>query len=313
MEVVGVPFDLCGYRPGARLGPAAVRLAGLDDILKSLDRTLLDLGDVHAPTGSDPDWESSGIKHYASAFKVYEQVFDRVTSALRGDRPPIVIGGDHSLAIGSVGAALSYYGSDMSLFWVDAHADLNTPDTSPSGNLHGMPLGCLMHEPSEVHAIQWKELQTRFAPKPLRADRTGWLGLRDLDIGERRRLARFPCEYASTMLDIDRKGLVAEVERFDAWMRSTGSPFLWLSFDVDVLDPYLAPGTGTAVRGGLTYREMHLLAEMLHEFMSQPGCPYKIVGLDIVETNPLFDNYNATAKVAVEFVGSLFGKTILGL
>jgi arginase len=312
MEIVGVPFDLCGFRLGSRLGPAAVRLAELSVALESMGFTVVDKGDVTVPHYQEK-FHEPGLKHFGSACAMYEDLFNRVTSALNAGRRPIVIGGDHSLSIGSVGAALNHYGSEMALLWVDAHADLNTPDTSPSGNLHGMPLGCLMHEPSEEHSEQWTELQRRFVPKPLKPERTGWLGLRDLDMGERQRLAKFPREYAATMSDIDRQGILAEVRRFDAWLRASGVKHFWMSFDVDVLDPFLAPGTGTAVRGGLTYREMHLLGEVLHELMHGEDCPYTLVGMDIVETNPLFDNFNATAKVAVEFVGSLFGKTILGL
>lgn len=312
MEIVGVPFDLCGFRPGSRLGPAAVRLAGLASTIESLGHDAVDEGDVIAPMNEDPALEE-GIKHFRPAAAMYESLFNRVRGAMQAGRLPIVVGGDHSLAIGSVGGALSHCGSGMALLWVDAHADLNSPDTSPSGNLHGMPLACLMHEPTTTHTEQWAELQRRFAPNPLRADRTAWLGLRDLDAGEKNRIERFPREYVATMSDIDRRGLLAEVQRFDVWMRSTGATEFWMSFDVDVLDPFLAPGTGTAVRGGLTYREMHLLGEVLCELLAAPGCPYRLAGMDIVETNPLFDVNNATAKVAVEFVGSLFGKTILGI
>jgi len=312
MEIVGVPFDLCGFRPGSRLGPAAIRLAGIRETLEKFGETVVDNGDITA----GPETLRDGIRHFESASYVYAQIFDRVSTALRGGRRPVVLGGDHSLSIGSVGAALSHYGSDLTVLWVDAHADLNSPGTSPSGNLHGMPLGCLLHEPSLATGLvdeQWRELQGRFASNPLLPERVGWLGLRDLDTGERQRIAKYPREYCSTMSHIDRIGMLAEVDRLDDWIRSTGSKSLWISFDVDVLDPFLAPGTGTAVRGGLTYREMHLLGELLFEHVNRPDCPYRLVGMDIVETNPLFDTYNATAKVAVEFIASLFGNTILGL
>lgn len=311
MEIVGVPYDLCGFRPGARLGPAAIRLAGIRETLIALGEAVVDNGDIEA----GPEIFRDGIKHFESASYVYTQIFDRVSTALRANRRPVVLGGDHSLSIGSVGAALAHFGSDLTVLWVDAHADLNSPGTSPSGNLHGMPLGCLLHEPSQTNGLideQWRELQGRFAKNPLLPERVGWLGLRDLDTGERQRIAKYPREYCSTMSHIDRIGMLAEVDRLDEWIRSTGSKSLWISFDVDVLDPILAPGTGTAVRGGLTYREMHLLGELLYEHVNRPDCPYRLIGLDIVETNPLFDTNNATAKVAVEFIASLFGNTILG-
>lgn len=313
MEIVGVPFDLCGFRPGSRLGPAAVRLAGIRETLASVGKDVVDSGDILV---KDADESGPGIKHFGPAFDAYQQIFQRVRTAFSQDRRPIVVGGDHSLSIGSIGGALSHFGSDLAVLWIDAHADLNSPGTSPSGNLHGMPLGCLLGEPSLTHGQadqDWATLQQRFATPPLLPERVGWLGLRDLDRAEKERIARYPREYCSTMADIDRAGISAEVRRFDAWMRAGGARHVWISFDVDVLDPILAPGTGTAVRGGLTYREMHLLGELLWEQLGAEDCPYRLVGMDLVETNPLFDTYNATAKVAVEFIASLFGKTILGL
>lgn len=317
MELVGVPFDLCGARLGSRLGPAAVRLAGLSETLRELGFTVTDRGDVQfPPIHENPVWvvaQGGGLKHYDAAVEACSALYDRVLDTLNGGRKPLVIGGDHSVSIGSVGAALTHYGSEMAVLWVDAHADLNTPDTSPSGNMHGMTLGCLLHEETTICADQWSELRKRFVPNALRADRVGWLGIRDLDAGEKGFIAKFPREYTATMSDIDRRGLMAEIDAFDQWMRKTGAKHLWMSFDVDVLDPFLAPGTGTAVRGGLTYREMHLLGERMCELLAHEDCPYELVGLDVVETNPLFDTYNATAKVAVEFIASLFGKTILGV
>ncbi len=311
MELLGVPFDLCGYRPGARLGPAAMRLAGLQEAMAAIGHEVIDQGDIQV---LGPDHEP-GLRNFNAAHHAYAQIFARVSSALRSQRVPIVIGGDHSLSIGSVGAAVNHFEGDVALLWIDAHADLNSPGTSPSGNLHGMPLACLMHSPSEVEGpadAQWKQLQRDFAPHRLQPERVGWIGLRDVDYGERKRLATMGHDYVSTMYDIDRHGLVSEIARFDAWLRQSGARHLWISFDVDSLDPFLAPGTGTAVRGGLTYREMHLLGEMLCELRDANDCPYKLVGLDVVETNPLFDSNNATAKTGVEWICSVFGKTILG-
>lgn len=312
MEIIGVPFDYCGFRLGSRLGPAAVRLAGLADAMQALEYEVLDDGDVVIPPAQAA---TNGIKHHDAASFVFAQVFDRVQESLGERHMPIVIGGDHSISIASVGAALGAYDGDLAVLWVDAHADLNTPGTSPSGNLHGMPLGCLMHEPSGVDGKadeQWLHLQERFIPDALRSDHTGLLGLRDVDAGESERLQRLPSGYVSTMANIDRRGLVSEVDRLTSWVGALGVKNLWLSFDVDVLDPILAPGTGTAVRGGLTYREMHLFGEMLYEFLAEDECPVQLVGIDLVETNPIFDTHNETAKTGVEFISSLFGKTILG-
>lgn len=187
-----------------------------------------------------------------------------------------------------------------------------------------MSVGALLSEPTtaagiaaapwatqcnpELAASQWSHL-CGLSSHPLNPKHAGWLGLRDVDPGEAARIKSL-AGYSSTMNQIDRDGIVKEMERWNDWMVREEIKHLWISFDVDVLDPILAPGTGTAVRGGLTYREMHLMAEMLSEFLSRGK--YGLVGLDVVETNPLNDTHNSTATVAVEFIGSLFGKTILG-
>lgn len=309
MELIGVPFDLCGHTMGSRLGPAAVRLAGLAESMGQIGETVADPGDVKVSLRNGGS--TSGISHFSAAFATYKNVAARVRESLDKGRTPLVIGGDHSISIASVSAALNKYRGDLGLFWIDAHADLNTPDTSPSGNLHGMSVAALLGEPTAAKGetrAQWDRL-CRMSETPLNPAHAGWLGLRDVDWGEAKRIREL-AGYASTMNQIDRQGIVAEMERWHRWMIETKVKYLWLSFDVDVLDPILAPGTGTAVRGGLTYREMHLMAEMLCEFLAEKN--YQLVGLDVVETNPLNDTNNATAKVAVEFIGSLFGKTILG-
>jgi len=308
MEFIGVPFDLCGHTLGSRLGPSAVRLAGLAESLTALREAVFDKPDVEVPLTST---QGPGLKHFDAAWEVYGRLFDRVAESLAANRTPLVIGGDHSISIASVSAALAKYGADLGLFWIDAHADLNTPDTSPSGNLHGMSVAALLSEPTTITGAgkeQWERL-CGLSGHPLNPVHAGWIGLRDVDWGEAARIKE-KAGYASTMNQIDRNGIVSEMERWHRAMVDSGVKYLWLSFDVDVLDPFLAPGTGTAVRGGLTYREMHLMAEMLHEFLSEKK--YELIGLDLVETNPLNDTNNATAKVAVEFIGSLFGKTILG-
>ncbi len=304
-----MPFDYCGYRPGSRLGPAALRLAELDATVRGLGFDFEDRGDVRVPFPTKSD---RTLKQFAPLIQTLKRLMSEVDRSLLNHRIPLVVGGDHSISIGSVSAALNYFGDDLALVWVDAHADLNTPDTSPSGNIHGMTIGALMSEPTSIRGIagdQWERL-CDLSRTPLNPKNAGWIGLRSVDVGESKRLKRKETGYVSTMNDIDRRGLVFEVERMHKWLLSTKCQRVWLSFDVDVLDPILAPGTGTAVRGGLSYREMHLLAEVFHEYLSEKK--YRLAGLDVVEINPLVDTYNATAKVAVEFVGSLFGKTILG-
>jgi arginase len=208
-----------------------------------------------------------------------------------------------------ISAALERMPEDLAVLWIDAHADVNTPGTSQTGNVHGMPLAALWGLPSGTTGLanaQWERLLLSIGRNALSPNRTCWYGLRDLDPAEQKRVSA----SAVTMHEIDRVGVEQSISRLIQWVEASGAKGLWVSFDVDVLDPILAPGTGTAVRGGLTYREGHLLAELLHEQLQ--ASEVKMVGLDVVETNPLFDRNNETAKVAVEWIASLFGKTILG-
>lgn len=313
IEVVGAPFDLSGHRQGSRLGPEALRLAGLKGSLESAGLEWRDAGDIACDHDDGP---LSPSRRWRAAIEALAEVKKAVGTALGADRTPLVVGGDHSVAIGAISAALEKHGGDLAVLWIDAHADLNTPQVSPSGNLHGMPLAALMGFPSGVQGEidgYWSRIQDEIVPKSrLQGGKTAWLGLRDVDPGEKARFTEIRSEFTATMYDIDRYGMVEALLRFDKWMRASGAKRLWISFDVDALDPILAPGTGTAVRGGLTYREMHLSGEMLHELMAEKDCPYSLAGIDLVEVNPLYDTNNETALTAVEWIASLFGKTILG-
>lgn len=312
IQLIGVPFDLCGKRTGSRLGPSALRMAGIDEVLERLEIGLVDLGDLHALPA---EHESHGIKQFGPFTAILTSIQQHVQEAMDRGEVPLLLGGDHSIAMGSVSAALEKHGDDLAVLWIDAHVDLNSPGISPSGNLHGMPLAALLGLPSEADGLvdaHWSELLRRLGPKRLRPDRISWFGVRDVDDGEARRVRELRGANVGTMHEIDRYGIAGVIERFDAWMRQSGAKKLWISFDVDALDPILAPGTGTAVRGGLSYREGHLVAELLRELLDEDDCPYSLVGLEVVETNPLIDANNETAKVAVEWIGSLFGKTILG-
>jgi arginase len=312
MQVIGVPFDECGKRSGSRLGPEAVRLAGLHETMESIG--------IPIPFDKDICIESSenlldGLKNFVPALSCVRSLKETVVASLKTGDTPLVIGGDHFTVVGSIAGALEVYGSDLAVIWIDAHADLNTPGSSPSGNLHGMPFAALLGAESGVTGLQdtqWRTLVCDLIKVHLRPDHSAWFGLRELDAGEQGRLRTLPGRFVSTMHDIDRRGILTCLEEFDTWLRATGVKHLWISFDVDVLDPLLAPGTGTAVRGGLSYREMHVFGEVLHEMLSDPACPYKLVGLDLVEINPLTDTNNVTALTAVEWIASLFGKRILG-
>jgi arginase len=295
------------------MGPAALRLAGLIESLKEIVESVEDVGDIPVPPIVDGP---SGFRHFGTFDAVAQALKRSVGDALDAGQTPVVLGGDHAIAVGSVSAAIERFPNDLAVLWIDAHADVNTPGTSPSGNLHGMPLGALQRLESGTTGtrdLQWRKLLTDVVPPtPLPADRIAWLGLRDIDKAESRSLLELKPQFVATMHDVDRFGVVEVMGRFDHWMQAGGATKLWVSFDVDCLDPVLAPGTGTAVRGGLTYRESHLFAELLREMLDSPLCPYGLVGLDVVETNPLLDTNNMTAVAAVEWIASLFGKTILG-
>jgi arginase len=275
----------------------------------------MDGGDI--PVDLECDESKGGLKHFRQLMDCLQKTKARVNQSCRNGHTPMVIGGDHSIAIGAVAGALECHGDQLALLWIDAHSDLNNPASSPSGNLHGMPIGALMGIESGVVGLQdmhWRHLTNDIVPEArLKPSQTAWFGLRDLDDGERNRINAMPEAFVATMSDIDRYGVVSSLERFDRWLRKSGATKLWISLDVDSLDPILAPGTGTAVLGGLTYREMHMVGEVIWELLQRTYCPYEVVGLDLVEVNPVVDTNNVTAKTAVEWIGSLFGKSILGV
>lgn len=325
IRILGVPFDLCGKKHGSRLGPEAMRLAGESSdgdgtcscsLGLQLERAsgleAVDEGDVLVTRHALPH---TGLREFEAALPVYRQLHESVKNWISGGHVPIVLGGDHSISIGSISGALAATKGDLAVLWIDAHADLNTPASSPSGNLHGMPVSLLLGLAEEVNderGSQWQRLISELVPEhTLAQDRISWLGLRDLDPAEKARILEFKGSLARTMEDLDRMHLPAIVEQIHSWMIRGGATKLWISFDVDSLDPTLAPGTGTMVRGGLTYREGHFLAELLAEKLQGSQTPYKLAGVDVVEVNPIMDSHNETAKVAVEWLCSLFGKRIL--
>jgi len=314
VEAIGVPFDLCGKRLGSRLGPAALRLAGLERAFDELHVDFSWGGDLDGSSEKELG-EAREMGELAALIDRIAELRKRTETSLVDEKTPLVLGGDHAIAMGSVAAALNHFGEKMALLWIDAHADINTPGSSTTGNVHGMPLAALMGMPSGVADERdplWRRLLDILGPARLRIEHTAWCGLRDVDPPERALIRSHGGCMATTMADVDRYGLIWELRRFDAWMRTQGATHLWISFDVDALDPILAPGTGTAVTGGFSYREAHLIAEVLYEMLNAENCPYKLAGLDVVEVNPLFDRNNETAKMAVQWIGSLFGKSILG-
>lgn len=296
VTIVGVPLDLGASSVGASGGPAAIRRAGLNGLLADLGLTVEDSGDVAIPKAEARS--SPKIKNAAAILKVCRDIEARIYDAIEAGSVPITLGGDHSLAVGTVAGDSRAYRADgrkIGLIWVDAHADINTPETSPSGNAHGMSV-------SHVLGMGHKDFARLggFSPK-VEAGNLCLIGVRDVDKAEAVILRRSGVRVFS-MQEIDRFGMGLVMEQAID-VASNGTVGFHLSFDIDVVDPGSAPGTGTRKRGGLTYRESHLLMELAAD-------SEKILGLDLVEVNPLEDVQNATAVLAAELICSAMGKSI---
>jgi arginase len=299
VHLIGVSLDLGGNRRGVDMGPSAFRIAGLAERLGALGATVVDEGDLVAPI---PEVKSLGDptkKYIREIAKVCEKLYKTSLAALEKRALPLVLGGDHSLAAGSVAATADYVrreGKPLGLIWVDAHGDINTPASSDSGNVHGMPLASLLGpEPAELSRIGG------FSPKVL-PEHTVLIGIRNLDAREKE-ILRASGAHVFTMKDIDRSGIASIVERALS-IAGALTAGIHVSFDMDVCDPTIAPGVGTPVKGGLDYREAHMLMELVAD--SQ-----RLVALDLVEVNPTLDVRNTTAEFAVELALSALGKRII--
>jgi arginase len=294
-----VPLDLGGNRRGVDMGPSAFRIAGLGERIAALGHKVVDKGDLVTPI---PEVKSEGDpkkRYIRDIVRVCQKLYQTSLECFDAGGLPLVLGGDHSLAAGSVAAAAEVARrkeKPLGLLWVDAHADMNTPVTSPSGNVHGMPLAALIGpEPSELARIGG------FSPK-VEPSRTVLIGLRNLDDREKV-LVRESQVHVFTMKDIDRQGIASVVEQAIA-IAGANSAGIHVSFDLDVCDPGIAPGVGTPVKGGLDYREAHVVMEMV----SDSGL---LTSLDVVEVNPILDLQNATAILGVELVSSALGQKII--
>jgi arginase len=281
------------------MGPSAFRIAGLAERLTALGIAVIDEGDLVAPI---PEVKSVGDpqkKYIREIARVCEKLYKTSLSALEKGGLPLVLGGDHSLAAGSVAATAGYLrrgDGRIGVIWVDAHGDMNTPASSSSGNVHGMPLASLLGpEPAELSRIGG------FSPK-VRPENTVLIGIRNLDEREKD-IVRGAGVHVHTMKDIDRSGIAAVVEQALV-SASQGTAGVHVSFDLDVCDPTIAPGVGTPVKGGLDYREAHMLMEII----ADSGL---LRGLDLVEANPILDDRNMTAVLGVELVASALGQKIL--
>jgi arginase len=288
-----------GSRRGVDMGPSAFRIAGLSEKIAALHYAVFDKGDLPSPipeTKKHGDPRKRFIKEIA---RVCEKLYQTARESLEGGGLPLVLGGDHSLAAGSVAASAAHArgtGQSIGLLWIDAHGDMNTPASTPSGNVHGMPLAALLGpEPAELSSIGG------FSPTVL-PQNTALIGVRNLDEREKD-LVRNSGVHVYTMKDIDRLG-VAAVAAKALEQVSSGTGGLHVSLDLDVCDPSIAPGVGTPVRGGLNYREAHLLMEMIAE-------TGRLTALDLVEVNPTLDLRNTTAQLGVELLLSALGMKIL--
>jgi arginase len=294
-----VPLDLGGGRRGVDMGPSAVRIAGLGERIAALGYAVSDRGDLPTPLPEVKQPGDHRKKYVRDIARVCQKLYQTSLASLDEGALPVVLGGDHSLGAGSVAAAAAWAqrrNQPLGLWWVDAHGDMNTPASTTSGNVHGMPLAALLGpEPAELSRIGG------WSPK-VRPEHTVLIGIRNLDERERE-LVRASGVHVFTMTDIDRQGMAAVAERALA-LAGTGTAGIHVSLDLDVCDPSIAPGVGTPVRGGLNYREAHLAMELA----SASGL---LTSLDLVEVNPILDVRNETGILATELALSALGLKIL--
>lgn len=290
IDVFGIPMDYGAGRRGVDMGPSAIRYAGLKDAISRLGHTVNDCGNLPVPVYESCEACDPNLRFLDVILSVTAELSGLVSQAMAAGHFPLCLGGDHSLALGSVRGAAR--GRRLGLIWVDAHADFNTAATTPSGNIHGMPLAALagLGDPRLVGE-----------GPVVNPAHVAVIGARDLDAGERENLKQAGAAVFS-MDQVDREGLYS-VFRKAIEIVSRGTQGIYLSFDLDSIDPLFAPGVGTPVQGGLTYREAHLACEMLAE----TGL---LVGMDLVECNPILDDRNKTAAMAVELAVSALGKRV---
>jgi arginase len=295
IRVIGVPMDLGADRRGVDIGASAIRYAGLHDQLRSLGYSVNDSGNLQVPLPESQPVGNPHTKYLEQIVQVAEELAAAVTRTLEAGDFPLILGGDHSIALGSITGVSAFY-HDLGVLWIDAHGDFNTDETTPSGNIHGMVLAAL----AGIGHPRLTGVGGR-TPK-IEPQSIAIVGVRDLDPGERE-LLRTRHVHVFTMTDIDRRGISSVMEEAIAAVSRNGRR-IHLSLDLDALDPSEAPGVGTPVRGGLSYREAHLSMELI----ASSG---RLCSMDVVEVNPILDRENATAALAVGLVLSALGKKIL--
>ncbi len=296
--MIGVPLDLGQQRRGVDMGPSALRVAGLEAKLEALGHHVTDRGNMHVPVAETMRRGDAHARFLKEIAQCDQEIAERVEQALGRDATPIVLGGDHSVAAGTVAGVANHFralGQAVGLIWIDAHSDINTPETSTSGNVHGMPLAAVLGMgPAELsNLLGWQ-------PKVL-AQHTVLVGVRNVDEAERENVRRAGIA-AYTMRDIDELGLRAVMEKAIK-TAANGTAGYHVSMDMDWVDPEEAPGVGTPVPGGATYREAHLAMEIVADHGG-------MLSLEVVEVNPILDEHNRTAELAVQLICSAFGKKI---
>ena len=299
IAIIGAPMDLGAGRRGVDMGPSALRLAGLNDKLAALGYEVEDLGNVRVDQPETTPVGPAEARYLPQIVHACERLAEMVEKAADNGRVPLVLGGDHSIAVGTVSGMSRHFQKThgkTGLIWIDAHADMNTRATSPSGNVHGIPLACLI-------GLGPRELTNLSGYEPaVDPSKVALIGLRSVDDVERLNV-RGAGVHPFTMRDIDERGMVAVIKEAIA-IATSGTAGFHLSLDMDALDPREAPGVGTPVRGGITYREAHLAMEHLCDSGA-------MTSMEIVEVNPVLDEANRTALLAVELAMSALGKRIL--
>ncbi len=300
IRVIGVPLDMGASRRGVDMGPSAMRVAGLEARLEKLGCQVTDGGNIRVEIAETQPYGNNSARYLAEIAETCARTAEAVVKTLEEGMTPLVLGGDHSLAAGSISGVAEFYrrqGQKIGVIWIDAHSDINTPETSPSGNVHGMPLAALLGLGPEPLANIFG-----YAPK-ISAENTVLVGVRDIDAAERENIRRAGVTHVYTMRDMDERGMRAVMEEA-LRAASEGTAGYHVSLDMDWIDPEDAPGVGTPVRGGATYREAHLAMEILADHG-------RLLSFEIVEVNPILDEHNRTADLAVELACSAFGKKIL--
>jgi arginase len=299
VKIIGVPMDLGAGRRGVDMGPSAIRIAGLNQAISWLGYEVTDAGNVHVHPPEAVVQTNMRARYLPEIAAASEELAGMVEAALEEGSLPVILGGDHSIAVGSVAGVSAFYRKrreKIGIIWLDAHADSNTPETSPSGNIHGMPLAALLG-----HGVKELTHIAGFAPKVL-PEHAAIIGARSIDPGERELLKSLGVRVF-TMTEMDERGMSDVVEEA-IQIASLNTAGIHVTMDMDFIDPFYAPGVGTPERGGATYRESHLAMEKIADSS-------RVLSVELTEVNPLYDTQNQTAQLAVEMILSALGKKIM--